>query len=82
MTTPLNIRAAELLEEHAKYLWTIGTTSEGKWNDEDAHDRETHATHDELIEVARQLRQKEKDGITFAKNMSQALNSGDGSYRP
>lgn len=82
MNSPLLIRAAELLEDHAGELRHSCTLSTGEWNDGDEADRRAHADHDEMVEIAQRLRAKEKDDLTFANNLSQALNSGDGSYRP
>lgn len=56
MTTPLLLRAAEMLEALAADIEASNTTSDGVWPDEDEHDRRAHADHDEALEVAKGLR--------------------------
>lgn len=81
MSAPLLIRAAELLEELAADLME-SHTCDGVWVLEDEFTRHAHAEYQELVDIARQLREREEADIRFAQTLSQAFNSGDGSYRP
>jgi hypothetical protein len=82
VTTLLLIRAAELIEHHAESLRRSCTLISGQWNDEDAAIVRAHANYDEMINIAHELREKERSDIAFANSLSEAFNSGDGSYRP
>jgi hypothetical protein len=82
MTTPLLIRAAELLEREAAVIADSYRTSDGAWAPDDDGAK---AEHDELIDVAGALRIRHSGQVVFAKHMlevSRALNSVDGDYRP
>jgi hypothetical protein len=81
-SAPLLLRAAELLEELAEELKRSHTIAGGIWPGNDESVRQAHADHDEMLEVAKGLREKERADLAFANSLSEALNSGDGSYRP
>ncbi len=79
--TPLLIRAAELLEELAEDLEDSHTV-DGVWKLDDQYDSSAAFEHAELVTVAQKLRAREASDISAAAAMCEALNSGDGSYRP
>lgn len=79
--TPLLIRAAELLEELAEDL-EASHTVDGVWKLDDQYDSDAAFEHAELITVAQKLRAREAANVKADRGLSEALNSGDGSYRP
>lgn len=82
MTAPLLLRAAELLDHHADELKRSHTLPDGTWPETDDSDVQAQIDHNELCKVADALREKERGDIAFANSLSEALNTGDGSYRP
>lgn len=56
LTTPLLLRAAELLELHADELKAGHTLADGTWPDHDDSDRQAKADHDEMRQVVEGLR--------------------------
>lgn len=73
----LLIRAAQLLEGFAVDIKQSHTVPGREWWEIDSK-----AKYDELVRVALALREKEKNDMAFANSLGEALNSGDGSYRP
>lgn len=82
MTAALLIRAAQLLELGAEELKRSHTLAGGEWPEDDDADVQAQINHNEMIKIARGLREREQADLRFANELSRAFNSGDGGYRP
>lgn len=74
-------RAATIIEREATAL-KEGHTIDGKWPDITREDRQAHCDHEEMVHIARRLRERHNADADHARYMSEVFNSGDGVYRP
>jgi len=82
MTTPLLIRAAEQLEGVAVDLMKSHTV-DGNWPEAgEPSDAWAYKEYLSLLRLSKELRDKQASDVAFGNALSEAFNSGDGSYRP